>query len=85
MSAFENINSEMYLNIKLVNTDSLKVLFKVLQLLWSEIEKVNIFPLFSLSYFKFIIYNAFKLYIADFFFCFFNKIYVNSNHYTNKI
>ena len=40
MSAFENINSEMYLNIKLVNTDSLKVFFfKVLQLIWSEIEK----------------------------------------------
>ena len=28
MLAFENINSEMYINIKLVNTDSLKVFSK---------------------------------------------------------
>ena len=67
--------------------------------------------LFFPSYFKFIIYNAFKLNVADLlliffnlkkkkilfyflfylfiylfiYFFFFNEIYVNSNHYTNKI
>ena len=41
MSTFENINSEMSLNIELVNTDSLKSFFKVLQLISSEIENLK--------------------------------------------
>ena len=54
MSTFENINSEMYLNIELVNTDFLKDFQSLtINLEWNCKRKLNIFPLIIIIIFFF--------------------------------